>query len=65
MKLGIADKQVLPIKEKPKIGICFSDGKQDSSVRERGGFKQFVGDDNIAGANETELCCSVERKRSG
>ncbi|KAF7138684.1 hypothetical protein RHSIM_Rhsim07G0227700 [Rhododendron simsii] len=61
----IIDKEVLPIKEKPKIGICLSDGRHDSSVRERSEFEQFVGDDNVAGASETELRCSIKRKRSG
>lgn len=46
MHLAIADEEVLPIEEKPKIGVCFSDGKQDPSVWKRSEFKQFIRDDN-------------------
>ena len=57
--LGIADKEVLSIKEEPTNGGCFSDGKQNSSVWKRSDFEQFDGNDhdhNCAGASETELC---------
>ena len=57
--LGIADKEVLSIKEEPTNGGCFRDGKQNSSVRKRSEFEELDGNDHDR-ASETELCGLIE-----